>query len=59
MVTVGLPVEVLVAVVMVKVEGVPGVMEAGLKEGVAPVGRPEALRLTDPLNPFRAPALMV
>jgi hypothetical protein len=59
MVIVGLPVGVLAAVVIVRVELAPGAMEAGLKEEVAPVGRPEALKLTDPLNPFKAPTLTV
>jgi hypothetical protein len=59
MVIVGLPVGVVVAVVMVRVELAPGAMEAGLKAGLAPVGRPVALKLTAPVNPFKAPALTV
>jgi hypothetical protein len=59
MVIVGLLIDVLVAVVIVRVEVAPGAMEAGLKEGVAPVGRLAALKLTDPVNPFKAPTLTV
>jgi len=59
MVIVGLPIGVLDVVVIVRVEVVPGVMGVGLNEGVAPVGRPEALRLTEPLKPFKALTLTV
>ena len=51
-VTVLVPVGVEAAVVIVSVELAPAVIEPGLKEAVAPAGRPEALRLTvcaDPL----------
>jgi hypothetical protein len=59
MVIVGLPTGVLATVLIVRVEFAPGAIEAGLKEGVAPVGKPVALKLTDPLNPFKAPTLTV
>lgn len=41
------PAGVLAAVATVSVELLPAVTDAGLKVAVAPVGRPEALRLTD------------
>jgi hypothetical protein len=56
---VGPPVGVLAAAVMVRVEFVPGVTEAGLNAKVAPVGKPLTLRLTEPVNPFNAPTLTV
>jgi hypothetical protein len=59
MVTVELPVGVLAVVVMVRVELPPGVIDAGLNVGVAPAGRPVALKLTTPVNPFKAAALTV
>ena len=31
----------------------------GLKVAIVPVGNPEAARATDPLNPWRAPAVTV
>jgi hypothetical protein len=43
---------VLVVVITVRIELEPGVIEVGLKDGVAPDGKPLALRLTDPLNPL-------
>jgi hypothetical protein len=46
-------------VVTVSVELVPGVIEAGLKEDVAPVGNPLTLKLTEPLKAFSAAALTV
>jgi hypothetical protein len=58
-VSVGLPAGVLPAVVIVKIE-LPGALrEAGANVAVAPVGRPLALRLTDPVNPLMAPTLTV
>jgi hypothetical protein len=60
MVTVELPVDVLAVVVMVRVELLPpGVIDVGLNVGVAPVGRPVALKVTAPVNPFNAVALTV
>ncbi len=43
----------------VKVEVAGGTGEAGLKLGVTPVGRPEALRATFELNPPNEVRLMV
>jgi hypothetical protein len=58
-VSVELPVGVVVAVVIVSVEVVPGAIEPGLNDAVAPVGNPLALKLTEPLNAFSAAALSV
>ena len=55
MVTVELPKGVVALVVIVIVEVVPGAIEAGLNETVAPAGSPLTVRLTAPLKPFRAP----
>src|SRR5580693_7365364 len=58
-VSVGLPAGVFPAVIIVKIE-LPGALrEAGANVAVAPVGRPLALRLTDPVNPLMAPTLTV
>src|ERR1700676_2451028 len=53
------PVGVFAAVVTVNVELVPPLIAAGMKEAVAPVGKPLILRLTEPLKLFSAPALRV
>jgi len=58
-VTVGLPAGVVVAVVIVSVEGVPAVIDVGLNVPVAPLGNPLTLKPTLPLNPFNAPTLTV
>jgi hypothetical protein len=58
-VSVGLPVGVVAAVVTVRVELAPPAIDVGLNEAVAPVGRPLTLRLTEPLNPFSAPTFTV
>jgi hypothetical protein len=58
-VTVEPPAGVVVAVVTVRVEVVPGVIEAGLNDAVAPVGNPLADKLTEPLKAFSAAALTV
>ncbi len=52
MVSVELPVVVVPVVVTVMVVEPKPVTEEGLKLALAPVGSPEALKLTDPLNPF-------
>ncbi len=52
MVSVELPVGVVLAVVTVMVVEPEPVTEEGLKLALASVGSPEALKLTDPLNPF-------
>ena len=59
MVSVELPTGVLAVVLIVRVELAPVATEEGLNEAVAPAGSPLALRLTEPLKPFRAPALTV
>ncbi len=59
MVTVELPVGVVLAVVTVMVVEPEPVTEEGLKLAPAPVGRPEALKLTDPLNPFNGVTVTV
>ncbi len=46
-------------VVIVRVEVPVGVTDEGLKLGVAPDGKPDALRVTDELNPPVADRLMV
>lgn len=46
-------------VVTVSVEAVPGVMEAGLKDAVAPEGKPLAERFTEPVKPLSAETLTV
>jgi hypothetical protein len=56
---VGLPVGVLAVVVMVSVELPDVVMYVGAKEGEAPVGKPVAVKLTWPLNPFSAATFTV
>jgi hypothetical protein len=49
-----------VLIVTVLVAGLePGETEAGLNEQVAPEGRPEQAKLTDPANPFAAATEMV
>ena len=58
-VTVELPVGVPDVVVTVIVELPEVVMEAGVKDAVAPEGRPFALRVTAPVNPLRAPTFTV
>jgi len=47
---------VVVSVLMVSVDGVPGVTDAGTKSQVAPLGRlaPLQVRVTEPVKPFRA-----
>ena len=57
MVSVEVPVGVVPAVVTVSVEGPLPLMVAGEKLAVAPVGKPLALRVTVPANPFRAPTV--
>jgi len=57
--SVELPMGVLPWVVTVRVELAPGAIEVGLNEGLAPLGRPLAERLTVPVNPFTAPTLTV
>jgi hypothetical protein len=59
MVSVELPVGVVPAAVTVSVEGPLPLMVAGEKLAVAPVGKPLALRVTVPANPFRAPTVTV
>ena len=57
MVTVAVPV---VAVLLaVKVSTLVVVVLVGLNDAVTPLGRPEALRLTVPLNPFKGLTVMV
>jgi hypothetical protein len=46
-------------VVIVSVELAPGAIEGALKDAVAPVGRPLALKVIEPVKPFNAPALTV
>ena len=46
-------------VVRVSVEFPDVVIEDGAKLAVTPLGKPEAPRVTDPLNPFRAPTVAV
>ena len=53
-VSVKLPVGVLAAVVTVSVELVPAVIDVGLNEEIAPVGKPLALSATLLPKPFRA-----
>jgi len=49
-----------VAVVIVKVDVPdPPLSEAGEKVGVAPVGKPLAVRFTVPVNPFRGETVTV
>jgi hypothetical protein len=52
MVTILVPGAALLLAVRVSVLGVVAEAEAGLNEGVTPLGRPEADRLTPLLNPF-------
>jgi hypothetical protein len=47
MVNVDVPAGVVLAVVTVRVEPLPAVTDAGLKDPVAPAGRPDTLRVTD------------
>ena len=55
-VTVDVPV---VAVLLaVRVRELVVVAEAGLKEAVTPLGRPDADKVTLPLNPFRGATVM-
>ena len=54
MVMVEVPVGVVLAVVTVIVEEPEVVTDVGLKLAVAPVGKPLALKVTVPLNPFNA-----
>ncbi len=58
-VSVGLPVGVLLVVVTVSVEDPDPLTDVGENDAVAPLGRPLALRLTVPVNPFSAPTLTV
>jgi hypothetical protein len=53
-VTVDVPVGVLPAVATIKVDVLPGLIEAGLKVAVAPLGKPLALKVRVPLKPLRA-----
>ena len=59
MVIVELPGGVALVVVMVRVEVPDVVTDAGANVAVAPVGRPEAARLTAPVKPLRAPIVTV
>jgi len=59
MVRVELPSGVPDVVDTVRTELIPGVIEAGLNDAVAPVGRPAALRLIVPVKPLSALALTV
>jgi hypothetical protein len=54
-------VEVPVAAVLlaVRVKELVVVEEAGLKEAVTPLGKPDAAKLTLPLKPFRGATVMV
>ena len=54
MVSVKLPWEVPVDVVIVRVELDPAATEEGLNEAVAPAGSPLAVRLSEPLKPLVA-----
>jgi hypothetical protein len=56
-VTVEVPVAAVALAVSVKELVV--VAEAGLKEAVTPLGRPDADKLTLPVNPFRGATVMV
>src|SRR6202049_945800 len=56
---VGPPVGVVAPAVMVRVELMPGVTEAGLKPNDAPEGRPLTPSVTDPVKPLSAPTLTV
>ena len=56
-VTVDVPVAAVALAVSVKELVV--VAEAGLKEAVTPLGRPDADKLTLPVNPFRGATVMV
>jgi len=58
-VRVELAAEVVLEVVTVIVEVPAPVMVAGLKLAVAPVGKPETLGVTVPLNPFTAVVVTV
>ena len=58
-VIVGVPPGVEVNVLTVIVEVPPPESDAGLKETVAPVGNPEALSGTVPVNPLRAVTVTV
>ena len=57
MVRVEVPVSVVPAVVTVSVEVPLALIVGGEKLVVAPVGKPLALRVTVPANPFRAPTV--
>jgi hypothetical protein len=59
MVSVEVAVGVVPSVVTVSVEGPLPLMVAGEKLAVAPVGKPLALRVTVPVNAFRAPTVTV
>jgi hypothetical protein len=59
MVIVELPIGVLPVVVMVSVEDPDVLIDAGENDGVAPLGKPLALRLTVPVKPFSAPTFTV
>jgi hypothetical protein len=60
MVRVGLPIGVPAVVVTFRVELAPAAIEVGVKEAVAPAGRPlVTLKLTAPLKPLCAPTLTV
>ena len=50
---------VLPAVVTVSVVAPEPVMVGGLNDAEAPLGKPVAVKLTVPLNPFKAPTLIV
>jgi hypothetical protein len=59
MVRTGLPAGVEADVVTVMVDVPEPVTEAGLKDAVAPAGKPVALRATTPVKPFCAPIVAV
>src|SRR5260370_36918462 len=59
MVIVDVPTGVVLAVVTVRVEEPDVVTAAGLKEAVAPVGNPLAVKVTVPANPFSAVCVAV
>lgn len=54
MVTGKVPVVVVLVVVTVMVDEPVPVTEVGLKEALAPVGKPVAVRTVLPVNPFKA-----
>ena len=58
-VIVEVPAGVLLPAVIVRVEGVPALIEVGLNKAEAPVGKPLTLKPTTPLKPFKAPTFTV